>query len=65
MSALVATDPCSLESLHDAARRAYGEARAAQLQPSLERTAAACAALRDALDPRTEPALAPAQERER
>lgn len=65
MNALDPADPCSPESLLTAARRSYGEARAEELRQSLERTAHACAALRGALDPRTEPALAPAQERER
>jgi hypothetical protein len=65
MSELPATDPCSRESLLLAARRTYGEARAEELRSSLERTARACAALRDAVDRGTEPALAPSQARER
>ncbi len=65
MSELAAQDPCSLQSLLSAARRTYGEARAAELRQSLHRTAHACAALRGALDPHMEPAIAPARERER
>ncbi len=64
MNERAAQDPCSLESLLAVARRSYGEARTAELRQSLERTAHACAALRDALDPQTEPAIAPSQERE-
>ena len=65
MSELADTDPCSLEALLVAARRSYGEQRTAELRSQLERTAHACAALRRALDPRTEPAVMPLPERQR
>ncbi|HZQ36277.1 MAG TPA: hypothetical protein VFD32_10110 [Dehalococcoidia bacterium] len=65
MKELEPADPCSLDSLVAAARRTYGEARTEELRSSLQRAAHACAALRDAIDPRREPAIAPVQERER
>ncbi len=46
MNELPAADRCSLDALLAAARAAYGEARAVELRPNLERTAHACAALR-------------------